>query len=313
MLWVVQTVPSITGTGDCPEPAVVSQKLAALLPSAASAHASGAKGPSPRVHLSRASGGELAILLLGADGRQLDERRLRATAGCDDLAAAVAVVAATWASDPEPTTPARVELPGSPVPPTARNEPASAVVDARSSSVAASPPRRSSTTNLRLGAVASSAGEQWAAGLRVAGGIRVWGDRWALGAVVAGTLPHSVSVGDVPGAARWMRGYVGVGPELTLLSGPVDLKAHLQAVLGLLHVTGNGLAMPTSDTSFRLGTTAGLWSAWRGWHGLWPWLAADLVFWPGRERLLITGVAAEGTVPSLEGQVAAGVGIDLFP
>jgi len=63
----------------------------------------------------------------------------------------------------------------------------------------------------------------------------------------------------------------------------------------------------------RFGTTAGVWSAWHGWGGVWPWMGADLLFWPGRERLQATGLSEEGTVPGLEVQIAVGLGIGLFP
>ena len=98
-----------------------------------------------------------------------------------------------------------------------------------------------------------------------------------------------------------------------MLSGPVTLRAHVQGLMGLLHLTGSGVEMATSETALRFGTSGGLWSAWRGWGGVWPWMGVDLLFWPGRERLRVEGLAMEGTVPALEGQIAAGLGMDLFP
>lgn len=323
LLWLAQAAVEIAGGGGCPEPAAVTRKLIPLLPAASSGAAAPATGtrvaaspPPPTVRLARRSTGELDILLVGPDGQRLDEKDLEAGSACEDLAAAAAVVIATWLSEPEVAVPSRVDLPPPAAPAAGRDgrTPAEARPAAPDPSLAAETlSRPSEAASLRLGAVGSSTSGQWAGGLRAGGGIRLWGDRWGLGVVAAATMPRSQSVGSLAGAARWTRAYLGAGPEVTVLSGPVTLRAQLQGLLAVLHVSGNGLEMATSETALRFGAGAGVWSAWRGWGGVWPWIGADLLFWPGRDRLRVEGLAAEGSVPGLEVQVAAGLGIGLFP
>jgi len=322
LLWLAQVAIEIAGGGGCPDPAAVSQNLASLMPVVPNADRSGSGTPRGEpsdelsVQLSRTSTGALDVLLLGPDGRWLDEKRLAGPSTCEDLAVAAAVIIATWVSEPGLSLPARVELPRPAPAPANREDRASAgglSVTGRPSLAAAAPRRSFSTHQLRLGAVASVAASQWAPGLRLGDGVILWAGRWGLGAVVAATMPRAAHVGDVPEAARWTRAYLGAGPEVALLSGPVALRAHLQGMLGLLHLAGNGVDMPSSETGVRFGATAGLWAAWHGWSGVWPWIGADLLFWPGRERLRVQGLSTEGSVPGLEGQIAAGLGIDLFP
>ncbi|HEY8923176.1 MAG TPA: hypothetical protein VIU64_02275 [Polyangia bacterium] len=321
LLWLAHVAIEIAGGGGCPDPAAVSRNLAALIPArpeadvpAAGPGLGAAPSAAPSVQLSRTSTGGLDVLLLGPDGRWLDEKRLDGASPCEDLAAAASVIIATWVSEPGLSLPSRLELPRPAAASDGREDVSSAGVPSVAGRPSPSARRvRSSAGNLRLGAVGSATTGQWAAGLRLGGGVLLWGDRWGLGAVAAATLPRSEAVGDVSGAARWTRAYVGVGPEVVLLSGPVALRAHVQGLLGLLHLAGNGVDMPTSETGVRVGAAAGAWAAWHGWGGVWPWIGADLLFWPGRDRLRIQGLSTEGRVPDLEGQIAAGLGIDLFP
>jgi len=319
LLWLAQVAIEIAGGGGCPDPAAVRRNLAALIPAlpdagvSAAGPGAGAPSTTPSVQLSRTSSGGLDVLLLGPDGRWLDEKRLDGASPCEDLAVAASVIIATWISEPGLAPPSRLELPRAGAASDSRETLPSAGVPSVTGRPSPSGRGLSSTTgNLRLGAVGSATG-QWAPGLRLGGGVLLWGDRWGLGAVAAATLPRAEAVGDVSGAARWTRAYVGVGPEVVLLSGSVALRAHVQGLLGLLHLSGNGLDMPTSETGARVGAAAGAWAAWHGWSGVWPWIGADLLFWPGRDRLRIQGLSTEGRVPDLEGQIAAGLGIDLFP
>lgn len=320
LLWLAQAAIEIAGGGGCPDPAAVSRNLASLLPAVPEAGLSGSgasqadPSAAPSVQLSRTSTGALDILLLGPDGRWLDEKRLEGASACEDLAVAAAVIIATWVLEPEPSLPERVDLPRVAAS-TSRREASltGPSITGRPSLAGAAARRSPSTRLLRLGAVAAATADQWAPGLRLEGGVVLWGGRWGLGAAVAATMPRSASVGWVSDAARWTRQYLGVGPEVALLPGPIELRAHLHGLLGLLHLTGNGLDMSASETGLRFGGAAGLWAAWRRWNGIWPWIGADVLFWPGREYLRVDGVSPDGRVPALDAQLAAGLGIDLFP
>src|SRR5438132_13866033 len=133
LLWLAQAAIEIAGGGGCPEPAAVSRSLRSLLPpvlNGATSAPAGAPGaappPAPSVRLSRTFMGDLDILFVGPDGRQLDERHLEGGSTCDDLAAAAAVVIATWVSEPELPLPQRVDLPRPAAGPATREPSASA-------------------------------------------------------------------------------------------------------------------------------------------------------------------------------------------
>jgi len=51
----------------------------------------------------------------------------------------------------------------------------------------------------------------------------------------------------------------------------------------------------------------------RPWGNATPWIGADVLYWPGHDRLQIAGLAAEGELPHLEIQVALGLSLGRFP
>ena len=126
-------------------------------------------------------------------------------------------------------------------------------------------------------------------------------------------MPRAESVGSAVGAARWTRGYLAAGPGVSFLAGEVAVNAHLHGAMAVLHVAGSGLEITASDTAVQVGGLAGASLTWRRWRACAAWVGADLLVWPGRERLRVVGLAEQTTLPRLEIHLAVGLEFGLFP
>src|SRR5204862_2746315 len=82
---------TVEGTTTCPDPAAVSERLAALLPAA--------KDSAGDVALLAAEGDGVRIVLRHADGSAGGTRTLDGRHSCDELAEAAAVIIAAWQND----------------------------------------------------------------------------------------------------------------------------------------------------------------------------------------------------------------------
>ncbi len=292
----------VVGEGPCPAPAEVSRRLAEMRP-AADTSGDGPPGAHRLARLSRA-GGRVHVELVNPDGLRLDERALEANERCEDLAAAVAVVVAAWEAQLDPRVgAARVSLPA---PPAGNAAAVAAVQPPRP------PPRSPASFELGLALLASLTGGQMAPGARLAGWIAPAGWRVGLGLAAFGTTSRSEAVVPAPAEARWTRIAFAAGPEARFMLGRTMVGVHLQGLAALLHVEGAGLAMNASDSSAQFGTAAGL-RVGRSWGNATPWVGADLLFWPGHERLEIAGLGARGELPRLELQLALGLSLGRLP
>jgi hypothetical protein len=315
----------VTGDGGCPAPVEVERRLAAL--------GVGPAGEGEAPHQARLStvAGRARVELLREDGTPIAARDLPADGSCEDLAGALAVVVATWEAELDPRTGAGVELPPPapddaaarpppvepappvdlPPPPAIPPPPAPAPVLARPAPAVAAPhaPLRFA---LALGLAASLAGADLAPGARLDGSFARGNDVLGLGLSLAGTASHTASVGALSGVARWSRLALGLGPELRLGGHAAVFDAHAQALVGVLSVQGVGLPTTSSDASAQLGAGA-------GGRVVFPWgnaasfVGLDFLVWPGRDALVIEGVADQGRLPRLEVQLSAGLSLGRFP
>jgi len=289
----------VVGEGTCPAPADVGRALANLVPAPA--------GPAGEHHSARLSRTERGIHLAlhGARGESLAERDLASDGGCDGVAAAIAVIIATWEADLDPRLSARVKLP----PPPPRPMPATVAIAASVAPPAASPPP---SFDLGLGLLASLSGGQLAPGARIDGRVAPAGRRLGLGVGVAGVTARSAPVGDRAEAARWSRIAFGAGPDLRFALGRTNVDLRAQALAALLQVSGVGLTTNTSGSTAQLGAGVGV-HVGRPWGTATPWIGLDLQYWPGPDRLEISGVADRGQLPRLELQLAVGLSLGRFP
>jgi hypothetical protein len=297
-LWLAYSAVDVVGDGDCPASADVRHRLAELIPAT-----NGGPEPLRRARLSRSEKG-LHVELLSAGGERMAERDLGVDASCDDLAAASAVIIATWEAelDPRLTTP-RVSL---------RTPPRQTTPVTTAVRATPPPPQSPPSFDLGLALMASLTGGEVAPGARVGAWIAPGGWRLGLGAAVSATTARSEPVGPGPAAARWTRYALGAGPEARFAIGRMMVGAHARALAALLRVEGVGLPTTASDSTAQFGTGAGV-HVGRPWGNATPWIGADLLFWPGRDRLEISGLAARGELPRLELQLALGLSIGRFP
>jgi hypothetical protein len=160
--------------------------------------------------------------------------------------------------------------------------------------------------------MASLSGGQVAPGARLAGWVAPGRGHLGLSAVMSGVTARSASIGARSDAARWSRFTLAAGPEARFDVGGTTVGARVQALAALLRVEGVGLTTTESDSSTQFGTAMGL-HLGRPWGNATPWIGADLLVWPGRDRLKVTGLAEQGQLPRIELQLAAGLSLGRFP
>ena len=142
------------------------------------------------------------------------------------------------------------------------------------------------------------------------GWLALWGEHLGLGAALGATMRRAEWPGrggcalDAGLSRRRARG--------VLVAGQVAVNAHLHGAVALLHVAGSGLETTASNTVVQFGGLAGASLTWRRWRAARPWVGADLLAWPGRERLRVVGLAEQATLPRLEIHLAVGLEFGLF-
>jgi hypothetical protein len=285
----------IAGEQTCPSADEIARALEAIAP-----HREGL--PPATVRIARTAD-HLRLDLVGGEAGEGVSRELDATGSCSELATAAAVVIATWQGDLSPGTSPEVTLPAP-----ARPAPPQVAVPR-----AAPPSEPPLMFSLGAGLLASTTGGAVAPGFELRGALGLRGSRFAGGAALGATTARSAAVGTMPGAARWTRGWLALGPELRLGGGHDTFFTSRAGVLvGLLHVEGSGLPTTSSDSSFQVGAGAGAGVATLA-GGTLLWLDVRAHVWPGHERLLIAGgYPGEGRLPRLELLATAGASLGHF-
>jgi len=310
--WLVAMNPVVRFTGDagCPTAAEVDARLSTLLPTASPC------GERDLAALEE-SGSRLRVTVRRPDGRTLGERELDRGHSCADLAAAVALVIATWESDVHPefalALPA-MEEPArrSPVAPVA---PVAEVKAERRAAPVAVRPEATARAAFDLGAalVASAAphtldgsfqSDLVAAAALAAGWVhdgRGLGVRLALGIAADRIVPLG------PGEAHWRRATVAFGPQYRLFAfGTTLLDLHGELTAAGLNVRGERFATNDDGWSFDLGVGAGarLWMGAGAWR---PWVDLSVAVWP-TEHVVYAAPSREGvSLPAVEISLALGM------
>jgi hypothetical protein len=286
----------IEGASACPSPADVSDRLKPLLPPGQPA------GPPHRARLAR-DGRELRLELRDAQGGVLARRRFTA-APCADLAAAAAVVIATW----------EVELRGrgalglwlEPVPAPSAGPPA-----VRAPSVPA--PR--SALELTLGAAAL--GGAGSVGGIVPGALieaRAGRPPSAAGIWAALAVEGDRTLALAGGTADWQRVVAAAGPRgrWPLGAGRLALEVDAGLLAALLLVRGSAFPRnhdaatfdPGGSASVRLVARAGV---------VRPWVGAVAWLWPMIHEVAVTGGTETRSLPRVEGFLAVGLALAVHP
>jgi hypothetical protein len=298
-LWLAQSALEVTGDSTCPTPAEVRDQLAAL-----AAAPDGEAVAAPAAHHANISGdgSNVHIELLALDGQLVADRMLARTGSCSDVAEAVAVILSAWGAKFNPNV-------ATPVVRTPDAQPYEPVLD--SVRTTESQPSRPAPFDVGLAGVVSMAGSEAALGARLDGSLFPAGHSLGLDVALSATSTHTQSIAVPVGSAHWTRAALSAGPTYRLRRDAIMLDLHAGPVLALLHVQGAGLSSAASDTSAQLGVQAGL-------RGLWArgkvagWLGADVITYPGQDRLTIGNYGEVGQLPHVEVQFVVGVSLGRF-
>lgn len=258
----------VSGDSSCPSPAELAAQLDRTVPD--SAWPKGAQ-----VRLERQNG-LLKVSLFDGEGTLLGQRELDATGTCQQLAAASAVVLATWLNEPLPTD---IALP----PPTPKEPPGSSIdFDAAAGltgSIIGGPPA--------IGAMLTAAAAFKPEGL---------GGRLTIG--IFG--PRALLLGD--GVVIWQRIGLGLGGHRRWAPEDWRLDLSLEAFAALTALNGDEQTADATRTGFDYGLSAGVRALKGGlWFGLFGY------GWPKPNAVSAPGGSAK--LPQFELLFAAGVAV----
>jgi hypothetical protein len=295
-LLVLSIGPVVTVAGDaaCPTAKDVSARVGQLLPVVETAG----------VDLARVvdAGDVVRVSLRRPDGSLIGTRELSRRSSCADLAAAAAVVLASWESDVHPEFRASLPAP--------RPTPAPAEVAV----VSAAPKQQAVKPAFEVGAALTGSVAPSGAGAGVAAGALVVagaapagghvGARLALGAGTKRELPLGT------GRVRWRHLVAALGPDarFRISSTRFAVGLHAEALLAWLSATGDGLTNDRSASSFDPGVGAGFRFLHEG-HTVAPWLDLSVGGWLRRQQALASPDGAAVSLPRVEVALALGVSV----
>jgi hypothetical protein len=268
----------VEGDTTCPDPAQVASHLQPLLADVP------AGIPPDRAQLIEA-GGTIEITLRTASGRLVATRHLAVQPGCDELAAAIAVMIAAWEG----------ELAGG-----------TAAI-----SLDAPPPAERPVTRTplvyELGAslVAAWSGTEATGG----GSVELWlgpgASAWAGHLSLLGLSSEQQAL--PPGTVSWTRPRAAIGGRYRLARDQrVSLDLRADALAAALFLRGGGFSANETAVSFDPGLSAGarLDVSWGRWTGF---LEASAVGWLRDQRAAVTGLAQAVDLPRAEALLQLGV------
>ncbi len=304
----------VGGACRCPAPADVEVELGRL-PNRRSLEprSEETSGQGYRAVLTCPARGTVDVVLRSDSGEPIADRALSSQGSCRARASAVAVIIGAWETDVDPELSPSMTLPVVVLPPPPARSPrkptvaSSGAADARSEDLGPS-----LSISAALGLVASVAGGQVEPGAMLVGDVLPQGGHLGVAATIAATMSHTSSIGAMSDVVRWSRVTLGVGPDAQLRSGAGRVDLSIQGVAAALSVSGVGLVPSFSDGSAQLGGALSFRGAWAlGNSALWA--GAQVLVFPGNDRLVIRGVSDEGRLPHVELQLASGVSLGRLP
>jgi hypothetical protein len=301
---LVGAVVTVEGAGTCPTTAEVAARVTALLPSGA------ADAPPDVVRLTEQGDG-LLVALSRPDGAAIGERTIARDGTCADLAAAAAIVVATWESDvhvefrPPAPEPAPANLAG-----TTETPPV----------VAVSPPaparRRAS---LEAGAALtgsfapSSAGAGPGLGALLVVSSTPADRRVGMRLALTADAEREVPLGD--GQVVWRRVMLALGPTARLARprAPWAVDLYAEALFGVVTATGKSFARDIDAVAFDPGISVGTRLRWRRAGTVVPWLAVEGQGWPRPQIAYAAPDGASAILPRVQLSLALGVSVRAGP
>jgi hypothetical protein len=297
-VWLSLGLVTVDGAGVCPTADEVAGRVAKLMPNADPAMAP------DLAHLDERDGA-LSVSLRRPDGTVVGERAFARTFSCADLAAAVAVVVATWESD--------VHAEFQPTPPVVQSR----TNDASSATMAvahAEAPSRGSAFDVGAalaGSLAPGAGSAGPTiGALVVASYTPVGHAFGARLALVGTNERDLAL--QAGTVRWRRIAVAIGPQLRLATtGRWAFDLHGDALAAWVLASGEGFAEDRSTSGADLALGAGARLLRLGGR-LVPWLELSADGWL-RPQTAYTTPSGSATLPRLEGLVALGLSFCACP
>lgn len=281
---------SVGGSTACPTAEAVQHHLAAMVGTSAPERE---EETTHRALLSQNEAG-LLVTLHARNGAVVAERQFAADVSCADLAAAAAVVIASWQGELVASATTLAPMPpAAPPPPQPKPVPT---------------PWHATLAAAASGTWVSSSAAP-GAWLEVALGRANWRIHGVLAAFAQGY--HELPLG--PGRGAWQRSALALGPRMQWRHGRVWAAADLLAFLGWLRLEGRDLPNALRDSGADVGASLSGRLGLR-WGPLSPFLALGVDrSWV--ERSLTVEPATEATMPAFAGRALLGVSwhLEIFP
>jgi hypothetical protein len=238
----------------------------------------------------------LHLRLAGADGALIGQRDLPFTARCDELAETVAVLLASWESNPHPGIPPVAEPP---------------VVAKPTPAPAPAPAAAKPGLELQLGAgLGAALPGGMAASARVEMGIASPQSHWQGRIGFVGQTARQTAL--APGQVSWRHSMASLSLVWRTLNPNWLLSADIGPVLGFATLSGQGFAVNQQDNSFEVGLDAGLRAGKRlRRYTMWADLRGE--FWRQRQRATVTGSAATMALAPWDLVATLGLSVAIFP
>jgi hypothetical protein len=278
----------LVGTGHCPDPVQVEQRLEAL----SEPGARDAVGVVDEIDAR-----EIRLRLLDANGAVLAERNLRVGRSCAARSQASAVVFAAWQTE------FTAAVPVFPEPPLVEAHPVEAHV------AAVTEPPRPATLLLELGAGvgAGFTADQVEPGLRLEAALLRSGGAWSAELGVTAGLPRQEALGA--GGARWLRSSIALSGAHRWNGSTAGVHLEAGAVLTYVAAHGVQLAATRSASAWDAGLRTGVRLVLASRPA--PWLLLDATFWPLARSLEAGGAPAPYQLPHYEIGLAIGGSLSL--
>jgi hypothetical protein len=267
---------SAAALADCPAPGAIAQRLQAL-------RAPGASAPNYVVNVGRTDG---TVTLTARDERGATwvRRELPASAPCNELEEAAAVVLLAWEAQLAPGAVPVPEMPAPPMVPAVMKEAA---------------PEPAAAWGARVGASAqlwlSSASPTWGA----QGSVELHGKRFGVELDVLGQGQRQLVLS--PGRVTWSRFTVVLCPTVSLAAAEgLDVSVGAGLAAGPFWIQGTGFSRNFSQLDWDLGVTANAKALLPGMWRVRPFVAVAGVVWLRRHIAEAEVPSASALVPFVE-------------
>jgi hypothetical protein len=288
-IWLAAPVEVHSATA-CPSSEAITARLLPLLPGEASktslADQADLKGSQGEIS------GPLRLRLASADGTLIGQREIPRSDHCDELAETVAVLLASWESNPHAAIPPMAEAPV-----IAKPTPAS--------------PGAPTGLELQLGAGGGAAllGGTAASG-RLELGLSSLRSHWQGRIGLAAQTSRQTAL--APGQVHWRHSMATVSLVLRTLNPDWLLSADAAPLLGFATLSGQGFDVNQQQNSLEFGLDAGLRAGLR-WRRFILWADLRGESWLQRQRARVTG--SDGAMALARWDLAATLGLSasLYP